>query len=835
MFRRVKAIVSAALDCAESDRDRHLDQACAGDEALRLEVESLLDATLKAEQHFEMPAGALSAGNMGGLEIGADIGPYRVVGALGTGGMGAVYLAERADGEFHQRVAIKVVRGGFGTPFMLERFREERRILASLEHPNIARLIDGGTTSDGLPYVAMEYVEGEAIDDFCRTRRLEVRRRLEIFQQVCAAVHYAHQRLVVHRDIKAANVLVTTDGTPKLLDFGIAKLTQPGQAGDQPLTRYRVATPESASPEQLQGKPITIATDVYALGVLLFRLLAGQSPYGSMVASEAELIRAVCEQEPQSPSVAARLAGGDDSHNGAIPHDLDVIVLKALRKEPERRYGTVEQLSGDIQRFLAGRPVLAAADSLTYRARKFLRRNRVAMLGLLAVIGVLAAGLGTTLWQARQARAERERAERQFAAVRTLAASVLGELHDAVSDLEGSLAAREILLRRATEYLDALAREAGDNVALRREVADGYERLGQIQGAPGIENLGDQAAAKQSFENVLMLLEPLAARPDPDPQDTLGVINANLRLGGLSEDGERRAHLDRAQAVLEGLPPDLRARPQSLVLEGRLWNELAMQHLRAKDYPKVRDAWGRQLSVAEAVVRATPDDLNADRNLSLACKQLGAVLQVLESPTEARALYDRALALDQARVESDPARGLWRLDLSFSLGSIGSLLQAAGDFDGALEYYQQAVELRRAVVTAEPKDDFARGSLVGGYQRLATIEGRRGRVVESLEWHDQAAALYLTQLGAHPERDQAWRDYAQTALGSITASLTLLETSKNASRVGRAPLVRLERMIETLAETRARWTKEQRSGQLPVSEEDLRLAASRLQQLVARH
>jgi tetratricopeptide (TPR) repeat protein len=823
-FRRVKAIVTAALDHDERDRERHIHDACGGDEALRLEVESLLHATLKAEQHFETPAGALPTRSAGGLEIGASIGPYRIVRALGTGGMGAVYLAERADGEFQQRVAIKVVRGGFGTPFLLERFREERRILASLEHPNIARLIDGGTTGAGVPYVAMEYVEGEPIDAFCQAHQPDVRRRLEIFQQVCAAVHYAHQRLVVHRDIKAANVLVTADGTPKLLDFGIAKLTQPGPAGDQSVTRYRVATPDSASPEQLLGKPITIATDVYALGVLLFRLLAGQSPYGSDVASEAQLIRAVCEQEPPAPSVAARSA--------SIPPDLDVIVLKALRKEPERRYGTVEQLSADIHRFLAGRPVLAAADSRTYRARKFVRRNRVAVAGLVAVVGVLFAGVGATLWQAQQARAERERAERQFAAVRTLGASVLGELHDAVSKLDGSLAAREVLLRRATEYLDALAREAGDNVALRREVAEGYGRLGQIQGVPGIENMGDPGAAKRSYEKALMLLEPLAGRPDPDPQDTFGVINARLRLGVLSEDGDQRAHLDEARALLEGLSPDLRARPQSLTLEGILWNALATQHLRVKDYAKLRDARQNQLRVAEAVWQADPDELNASRNLSLACKQLGAVLQVLESWAEARALYDRALALDRARVERDPARGLWRLDLSFSLGSIGSLLQAHGDLDGALAYYQQAVELRRAVLAAEPKDDFARGSLAGGYQRLATIEGRRGRIAESLEWHEQAAALHLAHLGIHPERDQAWRDYAQTALGSVTASLALLE--QNAPRAGRAQLVRLERMIETLAETRARWTKEQRAGEPPVSEEDVRVAAGRLQQLVAR-
>lgn len=345
------------------------------------------------------------------------------------------------------------------------------------------------------------------------------------------------------------------------------------------------------------------------------------------------------------------------------------------------------------------------------------------MVGLLAVVGVLAAGVATTLWQARQARAERERAERQFAAVRTLGASVLGELHDAVSGLKGSLGAREMLLRRATEYLDALAREAGDNVALRREVADGYGRLGQIQGMAGIENLGDRVAAKRSYENALLLLDPLAARTDPDPQDVLGVTNARLRLAGLTEDPEQRAHVERARAVLEGLPPDVRARPQSLSLESALWDQLALQHVRAKDYPKLRDARRNQLRVAEAVWRGAPDDLSADRNVSLACKQLGAVLQILESPAEARALFDRALALDQARVERDPARGLWRLDLSFSLGSIGALLQGSGDLDGALAYYQRAVELRRAVVAAEPKDDFARGSLVRGYQ--ASRDDRR--------------------------------------------------------------------------------------------------------------
>ena len=830
-WRRVKTIASGALDRPEVERDRFVEHACAGDEDLRLEVQSLLRATMKAEKHFETPAGVLTAGDSGSLAAGSQVGPYRLVRALGAGGMGAVYLVERADGEFEQRLALKVVRGGFGTPFMLERFREERRILASLEHPNIGRLIDGGTTDTGLPYVAMEYVEGEPIDEFCRTRRLPVRSRLEIFMRVCAAVHYAHQRLVVHRDIKAANILVTADGTPKLLDFGIAKLTQPGPAEDRALTRYRVATPESASPEQLQGKPITIATDVYALGVLLFRLLTEASPYGPPAASEAELIRAVCEQEPQAPSaVARRLRGATTTTAEAIPADLDVIVLKALRKEPERRYGTVEQFAEDVRRFLEGRPVLAAADSVAYRAGKFVRRNRVAVLGVIGIVAAVAAGIGATLWQTRVARQERARAERQFTAVRTLGASVLGELHDAVSSLPGSLVAREVLLRRATEYLDALAREAGDNLELRREVADGYGRLGQLQGFPGIENLGDRAAAKRSYENALALLAPLARRADPHPQDRLGVLNAHLRLGGLSENAEKRSHFERAQALLEGLPAEMRNLRQTLALEGSLWHALGGQHTAAKDYVKARDAYTNALRVEEAVWRLAPRDLSVNRNLSLACKQLGAVLEMLKSRAEARALYERALALDRARVDQEPARGIWRLDLSFSLGSIGALLQSQGDLDGAHAYYQQAVELRQGVVAAEPKDDFARGSLVRGYQRLATIEGRRGRIAESLEWHAQAADLHLSQLRAHPERDRAWQDYAQTAFGSISGSLALLEGSPK-SRVGRAPLARLDEILETLAATRARWVKVGRAGELPPSDEELRLARHRLSTL----
>jgi tetratricopeptide (TPR) repeat protein len=312
------------------------------------------------------------------------------------------------------------------------------------------------------------------------------------------------------------------------------------------------------------------------------------------------------------------------------------------------------------------------------------------------------------------------------------------------------------------------------------------------------------------------------------------VVNAYLRLGSLTHDAEQRAHLERAQALFDALPADVRTRTQALAIEGALWHARALEHLRAKDYPKARDAYSNELRAAEAVWRASPDDLSASRNVSLACKQLGAVLEMLKLRADARALYDRALALDRARLERDPAGSVWRLDLSFSLGSIGALLQTAGDLDGALAHYQQAVELRRAVVAAEPKDDFARVSLARGYQRLATIEGRRGRIAESLGWHYEAAALYRAQLRAHPERDQAWRDYAVAGFGSVSASLDLLEAHQGPFPVKRAHLARLESMIADLMATQARWREERRAGQLAPSAEDLGLVGNRLQNLIRR-
>ncbi|HEV7502973.1 MAG TPA: serine/threonine-protein kinase, partial [Vicinamibacteria bacterium] len=343
-------------------------------------MESLLAAHERAGEFLETPGvasfGAAEAVFGAPLPVSrpfaSGIGRYRILRELGQGGMGVVYLAERADATFEKKAAIKVVHGGLASGVLKERFRHERRILATLDHPNIARLLDGGTTRDGLPYFVMEYVDGVPVDAYCETPPLPVRTRLALFLQICAAVQYAHQHLVIHRDLKASNVLVTAGGTPKLLDFGIAKLVEPGALPqDETRTGLRALSLQAASPEQVRGEPMAVTSDVYSLGVLLYRLLAGRSPYGPDRGSDPELLRAIFDDVPVRPSLVA-----PPERRRELRGDLDWIVLKALRKEPARRYGSVEQLSDDISRHLTGRPVLAGPDSWQYRARKFVARNR---------------------------------------------------------------------------------------------------------------------------------------------------------------------------------------------------------------------------------------------------------------------------------------------------------------------------------------------------------------------------------------------------------------------------------------------------------------------------
>ncbi|MCM3878095.1 MAG: serine/threonine protein kinase, partial [Thermoanaerobaculia bacterium] len=427
-WRDVQRLFHEALERPRAERAAFVSGAAAGDAELEAEVASLLASADTDEGFLETPARPPPETPR------SRIGPYDVVREIGHGGMGTVFLAMRADEQFKKRVAIKVVRRGMDTEAVLRRFRQERQILAGLDHPNIARLLDGGNTEDSLPYLVMEYVEGEPVTTWCERRGIGVREKIALYRTICAAVHFAHQNLVVHRDLKPGNILVAEDGAPKLLDFGVAKLLNPevsGQTLDLTGASVRVFTPEYASPEQIRGERITTATDVYALGVLLHEILTGRRP-------------------STEPGRTKR----------TLPPDLDTIVGMATHPEPARRYASAEQLSEDLRRYLEGLPVKARRDTLSYRTGRFLSRHKTGAAAAALVVLSLVGGILATARQARIARAERARADRRFEDVRRLASSFLFEFHDSIRNLPGSTPARELLVRRALEYLGTLSKEA---------------------------------------------------------------------------------------------------------------------------------------------------------------------------------------------------------------------------------------------------------------------------------------------------------------------------------------------------------------------------------------
>jgi len=422
---RIREIYESALRMSISDREEFLERECHGKAGMRDEVDRLLNAREHVPDWLDqplvapLPQFAAPAARMEGCHLSG----YTLIREIGRGGMGSVYLAERSDGAFRKQVAIKLVQPGMDAADIVARFQQEREILASLDHPNIARLIDGGSTEGGWPYFVMEFVDGQPIHQWCDERKLNISQRIELFRSVLAAVRYAHQRLVVHRDLKPGNILVTKDGAVKLLDFGIAKILAVNQPGKEPATETlaRLMTPEYASPEQVNGAAITTLTDVYSLGVVLYQLLTGHRPYPLLSAAMHEVARVISEVEPTRPSVVVATTEAGHRNEAAITPeavsqsresdpvrlrkrlegDLDCVILTALEKEPERRYGSVESFADDLQRHLDHRPVTARESTMWYRFQRFLRRNPGGVAAALLLGILFLAGLAAVVWQAR--------------------------------------------------------------------------------------------------------------------------------------------------------------------------------------------------------------------------------------------------------------------------------------------------------------------------------------------------------------------------------------------------------------------------------------------------
>src|SRR5258708_819841 len=484
-WQQVQSILSGAIELPEERQWDYIKESCGDDASLYLQVQELLEAHRKANTFIEHPAiHGFPTDWPDGL-IGAQFGAYKLVERIGEGGMGAVYRAERSDGQFTQQAAVKLVRPGLGSQELLRRLRGERQILASLNHKNIARLLDGGVSADGQPFVVMEYIRGTRITEYCEKLALTNEQRLRLFQEICSAVSYAHQHLIVHRDIKPGNILVAEDGAPKLLDFGIAKILGPPSASgdDRTLTQLNPLTPDYASPEQLRGEAITTATDVYSLGVLLYELLTSQKPYKLKDKTPLEAMKLVCDTDPERPStvVSSQRTAKGQSVRADISSDLDAIVLKAMRKEPAQRYASVDKLSEDIGNFLAARPVSAQQGSWRYVAGKFVRRHRIGVLMSAALALLLAIGVSAVLSEAHVAQAERARAERRFNEGRQLANSLIFEVHDGAVNLPRSLRVRKLIVQTPADYLDPIKKEATGDSGLQIDLANAYIPLAQEQ------------------------------------------------------------------------------------------------------------------------------------------------------------------------------------------------------------------------------------------------------------------------------------------------------------------------------------------------------------------
>ena len=768
-WTRVEQLCQAALERDEHEQAAFLASACGSDQELRREVESLLVHRHKADTFMEAGAMDAAAQALAADElhnpmdasrwIGRLIPPYRCVAKIASGGMGDVFRAVRADGTFDKQVAIKLIQGARSTDFFLSRFQNERQILATLDHPNIARLLDGGSTEEGLPYLVMEYIEGLPIDEFCAHKNLDTRERLELFRTVCSAVQFAHQNLVVHRDLKPSNILVTSEGVPKLLDFGIAKILNPADRLDsaqQTLTLMRMLTPDYASPEQVRNEPISTASDVYSLGVILYTVLTGHSPYRLESDSPQEIMKAICDRDPEKPSTAcvrdtapevptaeslkATASAKSRPEKGnrkrlqkILEGDLDNIVLKALRKEPSRRYSSVEQFSEDIRRYMAGLPILAHKDTPGYRAGKFIGRHTWGAAAAALLIVSLSAGMIATLWQARIARAERARAERRFNDVRALAGSLIFEVHTSIVNLPGATSARKLIVERAQQYLDSLAQEAHNDPALLEELAISYARLATVLGDARDANLGNITKATEDYRKAVELgKSALALQPgNREISRELATYYAGISVTTPNQ-VEKKAALHEGEMLLE---PLVASKPQDLASQEGLAKIRELQAgllLNQKDMNPALAAYQKSLVLYDQLAKADPKNESHQIELSFAHKHVGGVLNTMDRLDEAFEHYRQALAIDEAQLAAHPDNLNARYFITYTYSDTGLILKKRGDYQGALSYYRKALDIRAVLAAADPKDTRAQLGLANTSGYIADILRLEGDYEDAL-------------------------------------------------------------------------------------------------------
>jgi serine/threonine protein kinase len=811
-WQRIEEIFRTAIEGPADDRDAYLTRACGADEELRREVLSLLDRDTP-EDFIQAPianaARAFTASSKVDL-TGDRIGPYRATRLIGRGGMGDVYEAERDDEQFRQQVAIKIIRRGMDTDFVRERFMRERQILASLDHPYIARLFDGGETEDGRPYFVMEFVDGEPITDYCRRHELSLVEKLKLFRDVCSAVQNAHQNLVVHRDLKPSNIMVTASsdgrgGAPKLLDFGIAKLLapDPGEGMTRTETALRMMTPDYASPEQARGGVITTATDVYSLGVVLYELLTMRRPYQFETCSPFEIDHAIRATQAPAPSEAARQQAGAPSKLARqIAGDLDNIVMMALRKEPERRYQSVEQFSEDLRRHLSGLPVTARADSFIYRASKFMRRHRAAVIAAALASFSLLGGIVATTLTARQASAERARAERRFAQVRKLSNTFLFDFHDKIQSVPGTIEARAMVAKTALEYLDSLAQEAAGDSQLEWELAVAYQKVGDVQGDPWAPNIGRSQEAMRSYQKSLDLAERLGRGAENDLKTSRLLAQGYFKLGALQAQSGTKASAHEALNKALGAADKLERQTHELEDIRLLQNchiRLGDTYLDTGDPGSALESYRREMRLSERRVAEFP---GAASQLALAISytRLPEALISLGDVEAALAQYHKSLELIDKLLPEHSADPVYLRARMITLVWLGHLSGNPryinrGDARTALRYYRESLSIVERVVALDPNNARARQDLAAQHRLVAEILTLEDPA-RAVRHYQQALDIVGKLLAQDPEEPQLLRRKAPFLKGMGEALLRLgerqsaLQNLRQAEQIWRELLAR---------------------------------------------
>lgn len=802
----IEAIFNEVLALPSGERQALIEIRCGEDALLKSEIYSLLRACAEEEVLAAVRLREARTDARTGLDR-KRVGAYEIDRLIGRGGMGAVYVAHRADGTFDKQVAIKLIDLPLATDLFRERFRMERQILAGLNHPLIARLLDGGVTGDGEPFLVMEYVDGVPIHRFCEDHRLSVAERLLLFKSVCEAVQFAHQNLVVHRDLKPDNILVMEDGTPRLLDFGTAKLLSPSADGmGSEFTRqgFQSFTPQYASPEQVLGNPITTASDTYSLGMLLYLLLTDVLPYELKEFTTAEMVRVICEQPPRRPT----LPGSGDKR---IDADLEAILLKSLRKGPGERYLTAVQFALDVQAYLDGRTVSARRGTMRYRAGKFVRRHRIALFGAALVTASLTAGVAGIVWQAKVADRERRRAVDTSAEMRQLSNSLLNELDEAIKELPGSSGVQKLLVTRVLDHLDRTSKSAAGDRLVQLDLANAYTRLGNIQGNPYDQNLGDTAGAIVSLDKAFVIAQSLAASAARDHEALRALASVEQArsevLWGVGKTPEAVESMQAATQAYERLVAERDATP-ALISEagaayGTLGDELGQPGTPSLgDLAGAIDAYRKNIRLDERALSLDPNFPRARRGLGIVQLKIGNV-EIETDPAQALEDYQLAEERFDALPESKQD-GLSTLRIRANVvRKKATAMRELGEYAQAIPLFDQALAIQKQIAAADPKDnrslfdvyvDLTQKAYDYEYAADPALEAdpkkRRRDLALAIPLLKEAQTIAVQLLKQNPSNEDRKASLADVQVRLGTAE-TELQTSGDAEKLAATGLVTL--------------------------------------------